>query len=393
MEIEILHEPSLLFWCQRIRMPAGTVEALSQVATEVRNSPDLLALFTSFHTSTALRGEWHTDWSPLPFDPQVESALGQRTSLFYLLAYIAALPYTWKEYQRLGIDSQIFEATQYDLSFYTAQDSDVHGYWCFDHFMWVWRHLTCKLFRLGRLQFMLSPYDGHATAFRSRENGEILLLCGSSIPLRPDGYAHGAGSAAALPEDETTWHAVFEETGPGWRGNPISPYGYTLHETIFLPRSTWDRILSEGDTILDLHIPRGQSLTTQECRDSFIQAFDFFHRLWPEQTITAVFCHTWFFTPQLQTLLPPTSSIVQFQREFYLYPHPGGPSFLWSFVFGEKYPTPATAPRDTSLRRAVLDWLAEGKELFDLPGLMFHPPHDWGYQPYMGNWDRKSKEL
>ena len=103
-----------------------------------------------------------------------------------------------------------------------------------------------------------------------------------------------------------------------------------------------------------------------------------------------MYCHTWFFTPQLQTLLPPESAIVKFQREFYLYPFPGNIGFLWSFVFGEKYPDPFTAPRDTSLRRAVLDWIGQGKEIFDLPGIMFHTPEEWGTQPYMRQWDRNS---
>jgi hypothetical protein len=61
---------------------------------------------------------------------------------------------------------------------------------------------------------------------------------------------------------------------------------------------------------------------------------------------------------------------------------------LWGFVFGKKYPDRLTAPRDTSLRRAVLDWLDEGGEIFDLPGLMFHAPQAWGTQPYMRRWDK-----
>ena len=86
--------------------------------------------------------------------------------------------------------------------------------------------------------------------------------------------------------------------------------------------------------------------------------------------------------------MPLHQDIVRFQREFYLYPHAGGPGFLWAFVFTEKYPDPATAPRDTFLRRAVLDWLGEGKRLFDLPGVMLHPPETWGSQADMRRWDK-----
>ena len=211
-----------------------------------------------------------------------------------------------------------------------------------------------------------------------------------SQPLRADGYAFGAGQHPS--EDEASsaqaWKPAYEESAAGWRGHLVTPYGCVRPQAVFLPRAEWDLILQEGDTVLDLHIPRKDPLTAETCGDSYRQALEFFPRVFPERPWKALYCHTWFFTPQLQSFLPPESSIVKFQREFYLYPFPGSVGFLWSFVFGEKYPDPATAPRDTSLRRAVLDWIGQGKEIFDLPGVMFHDPEAWGSQPYMKQWDQ-----
>jgi hypothetical protein len=198
--------------------------------------------------------------------------------------------------------------------------------------------------------------------------------------LRADGYAEGAGGSPLIESER--WFAVFEETPAGWRGNRIAPQGYTLREEVFLLRSQWEPVLRHGDTILDLHIPRGEKMTVESCRESFTRSFAFFAEFMPDRPFKGVYCHTWFFTPQLQQILGPDSNIVKFQREFYLYPHPGGPAFLWNFVFGEKYPDQATAPRDTSLRKAVLEWMETGKELFDLPGVMLHTPDQWGSQPY-----------
>ncbi len=147
--------------------------------------------------------------------------------------------------------------------------------------------------------------------------------------------------------------------------------------------------MQKGDTVLDMHIARGASFTPAECQDSLRCAFDFFARYEPGRPFKAGYCHTWFFSPQLQQILPPESNIVAFQREFYLYPFAGKSAFLWAYVFGQKYPTPAGAPRDTRLRRAVLDWLEGGGEIFDLPGVMFHGPEAWGQQPYMRRWERR----
>jgi hypothetical protein len=129
-------------------------------------------------------------------------------------------------------------------------------------------------------------------------------------------------------------------------------------------------------------------LTVEACRDSLRRASDFFAAQYPQRLFKATFCHTWFFTAQLQQILPLESNIVRFQREFYLFPYPGGPGFLSGFVFSETEFDPAKAPRDTWLRRGVLDWLGAGKELFDLPGLLFHTPEEWGSTPYMSAWDR-----
>lgn len=380
MEIELLQEERLRYWCGRLEFPESATEALVEVACKVRANPDLLDIFNTFYVKTTLNGEWLKDWSDLPFDPVVQEKLGTRTSLFYLLGYLAALPQAEREYRRLGVSLDIFHDTMLDFVIWLNQAYDLRGYWNFDQFAWMSLHVSCELFRLGRLQYRLSEFPGKVTAFRHRTTGTILLLGDPDTPLRADGYAKGAGGKSS--EDEPTWHAVFEETPAGWRGNRIHPQGFTLHEESLLLHSEWERILKHGDTVLDLHIPRGDKLTVKECRESIQVAHQFFPEIFPDRPFKGLFCHTWLFTPQLQKILPPESNVVRFQREFYLYPYPGSPQFLWDFVFGEKYPDATTAPRDTSLRRAVLDWMGEGNELFDLPGLMLHSPDQWGSQPY-----------
>jgi hypothetical protein len=381
MEIEILQEDRLRTWCGWLKMPPGAVEALSNIARLVREDEKLFQIFSSLYEKTSLRGEWYQDWGDFPLDPAVTGQLGEaNATLFYLLVYMAALPHAAREYRRLGISREILYDTLYDITIWLNNAYDVHGVWSFYQLPWITRHLECKLFRLGRLQFALEPFEGHIMAFRHRSSGRVLLLGDPTTPLRADGYAEGAGGKA--PVDDERWFAVFEATPAGWRGNRIAPQGYTLREEVFLLRSEWEPVLKHGDTILDMHIPRGEKMTLESCHDSLSRAFTFFSEHWSERPFKGAYCHTWFFTPQLQQMLPPESNLVRFQREFYLYPFPGGPSFLWDYVFGAKFTDPATAPRDTFLRQATLDWLADGKELFDLPGVMLHHPDQWGTQPY-----------
>jgi hypothetical protein len=402
MDIEILNEDRLHYWSKRAGVAPEATAELAGIARQVKDDSTLLPIFAAFHEATALRGEWRREWLPLPFDPTVQSVFGERASLFYVLAYMAALPYAEKEYLRRGIGAEVFDATMSDFGLWLFYVYERTGRWGFDRFMWIWRHLTGELFRLGRLQYVLADFEFGVAAFRHKITRQVLLMTDPEVKLRADGYALGAGQVhlnddqpvEADPPSAETWQATFTENDGGWRGNPVTPYGNVVKPQVFLPRPEWECLLRRGDPVLDVHIPRYAPLTVEACRDSLRQAFDFFHTQYPQRPFKATFCHTWFFTPQLQQILPPESNIVRFQREFYLFPHPGGPGFLWSFVFSETKFDPAKAPRDTLLRRAVLDWLKAGKELFDLPGVLFHSPEEWGSQPYMGAWDvEKSKSL
>jgi hypothetical protein len=397
MDIEILNGERLCYWCDQIDIPQEAVDELIGIARTVKEQPALFEIFASFHEKTALRGEWRQDWSPLPVDPEVAATFGNQASMFYLLAYLAALPYVAQSYKRMGIGMDVFHDTMLDFQLWMIHYKNVYGYWGFAQFMWIWIHMACKLFRLGRLQYILGSFDYGVTFFRKKQTGEILALADPALRLRADGYAAGAGRRPLpgnqpLPEpatEEGDWQPVFEASPEGWRGNPVSPYGFAIKRDTFLPRLEWEVALQKGDTVLDLHIPRNDPFTVEACRASLRRAYDFFPQKFPDRPFRAATCHTWFFTAQLQDLMPPESNIIRFQREFYLFPYPGGPGFLWTFVFTEKYQDPATAPRDTSLRRAVLDWLGEGKELFDLAGVLFNPPEAWGSQVYMSLWDKR----
>lgn len=86
-------------------------------------------------------------------------------------------------------------------------------------------------------------------------------------------------------------------------------------------------------------------------------------------------------------LYRPTSNMVLWQRELYLFPwSSNGKAGLFS-IFGEDEIDPASAPRDTSLRRAVLDHLAAGRPLRN--GAMFMLREDFqhfGTQHYRRHW-------
>jgi len=88
-------------------MPTAAVELLVDIAQTVSSEPDVLQFFREFHQKNVLRGEWHTEYSPIPIDARIQARYANQTSLFYLLAYLSALPIAEREYARRGIDPRI----------------------------------------------------------------------------------------------------------------------------------------------------------------------------------------------------------------------------------------------------------------------------------------------
>src|SRR5690606_37479432 len=111
------------------------------------------------------------------------------------------------------------------------------------------------------------------------------------------------------------------------------------------------------------HIPEGEALTPQSCRDSFLAAREFFREQYPQHSISAFACYSWLLNTQLETMLRPGSNLAAWQHELYLFPVPSTGRDGLYFVFCRDEIDPATAPRDTILRRAMADHLASGQTL------------------------------
>jgi len=121
--------------------------------------------------------------------------------------------------------------------------------------------------------------------------------------------------------------------------------------------------------MLEMHIPPGGGMTPARCAESMRMALGFFPRHFPERTFKGFTCASWILNPRFGSILPPTANLRRFQSEVYLYPVPSGGRDGLYFIFGAGEIDPASAPRDTSIRRTLLDELAAGHPL--LSGGMF----------------------
>lgn len=126
--------------------------------------------------------------------------------------------------------------------------------------------------------------------------------------------------------------------------------------------------ISKGDPVFEGHVPQGQPLDHDACWESYKRAFPFFEKHFGFKA-KAVHLSTWMLDPELTKLLPPTSNIVKWANDVTLFPDII-PSTLGSFIFGNINFDPKTAPRDTSLRRAILDHIEKGGKFVNRAGVI-----------------------
>lgn len=385
-EIEMLKAERLAYWCRRFGIPDEMAAVLEPILKMIPADDGMAAVMEEYHHRLVDSQEWGTDWTSPEPDPLVTAKLGEDAWAMDFLAYLSTLPFAEAWYEKKGIPKHVFDTTMSDIGLWVRNDHEKHGKWRFSQFGWIKLHLSCQLFRLGRLQFRLLDYPSDMLFFKHRVQDRHVALALSENRLRADGHADGADGRV----DPAFWHPEFEDHAGGWTGNPASPYGWVAREKVFLPHEEWEIVLKKGDKVIDIHIPQGGKLDMDECRESFSLAETFFARYFPESPTHVFFCDTWLFAPQLQTILGGKGNIVKFQREFYLMPEAGDRSQAWERIFGHHVNSLEGAPRQSAIQKGFHDWLTRGNEFFGLPGVRFHPPADWGSQPYMDqetNWN------
>lgn len=123
-----------------------------------------------------------------------------------------------------------------------------------------------------------------------------------------------------------------------------------------------------GDPNLELHIPdfRGP-LTRTACDRSIDAAHSFFAVHFPEETYPVAACHSWLLDRQLAAHLPNHANIRAFQQRFtpaYPVTEPSDDNTL-EFVFDDPTLPLDELPRDTALRRIIVDHLRAGGHWYE----------------------------
>ena len=291
--------------------------------------------------------------------PLLDSVKPDFSAVFFLWITLGTVPRLRQRNESRGIPDEITKATLWDIAIAQRRYARYHDNKIgMQPRLFGWHRLitTGDLHRVGRFEYIARPFRGRLRAFRNTQNHQVIALSSPEIKYSAEGYF-------PLAEEEADWSSDFAVTESTFQGHPVSPRGFACSHTVEISRDDWKEVLAPGDVILEIHIPEGEALSEEACRQSFADAISFFAKFYPEVKARSFACYSWLFNTQFETLFAPASNIVGWQREVYEFPMPSTGGDGLYFIFGQDKIDPSTAPRDSQLRRAILEHLEAGNTL------------------------------
>jgi len=353
------------------------------MADRIAGDPALLRLAWYAHWRLFV-GPRTTQWNW----PELRTPLGDDGTLFYLVVALGFIPAVQAYHATLHLPVEITRDTCRQVACYVLNHRRGHGgrvgvYR--NQLGWLGNYMPSSIFlRIGRFEFWRRTYSGEYRVFRRAADGATVALAANGTRFTAQG---DRCFDPAHPEPEGCWLATACETDEAFCGTPIAPNGRALPCTVRLPRAEWCCALQPGDTVLDMHIPSGGKMALDLCARSFREAEALFRTHFPDARARAISCSSWMFSNQLEECLFPETNLVRLLREVYLVPYPCQPDQgLW-FVFLQDRIDLSTLPRETSLQRAILDYLATGPR-WHMGGmvLLCDDISRVGTQPYRAAW-------
>lgn len=364
--------------CRQIGFTDDIAESSVGVAERVSGSDALVAL--AWHCHRALFAHDHYSFEEVSSWPSLDATLDADADGFYLLVILSGVTKLREVNSAHSVPADVERETLGDvvrsLSSRRCRDASRHWGMHAHDVAWFANFVRGDLYRLGRLQFQFGKFYHDARAFR-HTSGAVLALSENGIRYDLNGQQAGSDGSG-------TWMAELAIGRDSVVGNPIVPTGQALPQKVTLSFAEWRQALGPRDPILNIHMPGGKPLTHDACGESFRRAVEFFPRHFPERPLVGFCCHSWLLDGQLEAMLPPTSNMVRFQRDVYLLPTDMDNAELSRSVLHQREIDPATAPRDTTLQRAIVERLERGEKLKPRAGGCFLLPEDlnWGAEVY-----------
>ena len=143
-----------------------------------------------------------------------------------------------------------------------------------------------------------------------------------------------------------------------------------------------------GEKFLNMHIPRGEKLDYEACKESVQMAKKFFAEKFPEFPNNKYMCYSWLLFPGNHDFMPADSNILKFQSMYdvVMSKEEPQPAYLW--LYGVKlknadlmknkketgsYGFIDQLPQNSSLQRSTIEYIKNGGTMGEGLGVIINP--------------------
>ena len=338
-----------------IQLPVEDETALRRFAERVKTDPVAALLF--FHAGrTLFEGK---ELKAICAWPDFTEYFGAEHQLFYLLLSCAVFAPALRSYRRAGLPEYPIRSIGRKILGSSWSNSQAFGVPGYDKgaLYWLRHYVDLKVIPVGRFEFRHGRAETYGIeVYRRRSDRVLLALFGPA----PCGFRRD-GSACPLGDPEAVSSGALIKTETFVIGHALAPSTGSSMGVVKLALNEWEPIITASTPILEWHIPGGGGMTPEITRSSLADGLALFDRYFPSlPSPAAIMCSSWAFWHRYEELRPQANPALV-MRECYEFDRPLRNYSGFYFIFGAKTPSdlPGAPRRDTSIRRTMLDILAE----------------------------------
>jgi len=337
-------------------------ELIQTAAEKIKNNPSLCLLLCLVEEYVKMGGNTCSDEYTEPKGEGIEY------DFFHLFPAIPTIKSSIAYLKNRNVPDKVIYDTmrEYDTCVQTC--CSTLGRPAFDkgRLGWIKILIHNSLIRIGRLKYEI-PQKRNTLFIKVYQNKEgMLAVFADGVSVHKDGMILGA---PGFEKKEGSFYTECSETNTFIIGHLVKN-GLIENKKTTFHKKDWKLILSKDDPVINIHIPSDGKFDQETIEQSFKQAREIFNHCYPDYPYKAFYCASWLMSVSLQTLLKPTSNILNFQKNFTLFPYPAYGTGVFQFVF-PKQGIPDdynTLPEDTSLQRAVKETYLQGNYINEFSG-------------------------
>ncbi len=226
--------------------------------------------------------------------------------MFITVVYLLAAEHLKRIAIKKGLGNKIVEEYYQNFKRFAGMNlisHNTYGLCRLASFLYCYAYPT--ICRVGRFNFQIIPFKDYFDVYENKYGKRFLAARGN--------YTY---NEAGLQDKNAAFRPEINIEDKILSAHTFDSMGRLTKEVFKIDLREYKKILTEGDTVITVHIPEGGKMYPEIAKQSLRDARVFFESKFCEWNIKEIVCQTWFLDPALRPILGEGSNMAAFQDFF-----------------------------------------------------------------------------